>query len=229
MPTQIRRDLTTPVLVFSSETDVVGPRGYRKATQPDSAVFRAWEPAGTAHADQYSLEAGIEDSGSGAVDVSYYAAQQKPPTSIRGGVITCATGINTGGQSYVLRAALKSLDAWVRTGTPPPSMPQLEVDPTGNAFVLDAAGNAKGGIRTPHVDVPIATLGGLGQTGNVFCSLFGTTVPFDDAALKARYGTHEVFVAQFTEATKKAVAAGVMIQVDADHLIAAAQASNVAK
>ena len=50
LPTQIRRDLTTPVLVFSSETDVAGPRGYRKATQPDTAVFRAWEPAGTAHA-----------------------------------------------------------------------------------------------------------------------------------------------------------------------------------
>lgn len=229
IPTQIRSDLTTPVLVFSSETDVAGPRGYRKATQPDSAVFRAWEPAGTAHADHYSLEAGVEDFGSGAVDVAYYAAQQKPPTSIRSGIITCATGINTGGQTYVLRAALQSLNAWVRSGTPPPPMPQLEVDATGNGYVLDAAGNAKGGIRTPHVDVPIATLGGLGQTGNAFCSLFGTTVPFDDAALKARYGTHDAFVTQFTEATKKAVAASVMIQVDADHLIAAAQESNVAK
>jgi hypothetical protein len=228
LPTQIRSDLTTPVLVFSSETDVAGPRGYRKAAQPDTAVFRAWEPAGTAHADQYSLEAGVEDSGSGAVDVTYYAAQQKPPTSIRDGLITCATGINTGGQTYVLRAALKSFNAWVRSGTPPPSMPQLEVDATGNAYVLDAAGNAKGGIRTPHVDAPIAALGGLGQIGNAFCSLFGTTVPFDDAVLKARYGTHDAFVAQFTEATKKAVAAGVMIQVDADHLVAAAQASTVA-
>jgi len=33
----------------------------------------------------------------------------------------------------------------------------------------------KGGIRTPHVDAPVATLSGLGQTGTNFCGLFGTT------------------------------------------------------
>ena len=106
-------------------------------------------------------------------------------------------------------------------------MPLFEVDGTGNAYVLDAAGNAKGAIRTPHVDVPIATLGGLGQTGNAFCSLFGTTVPFDAAALKARYGSHDAFVTQWTTAMKKAVDAGVILQIDADHLSAAAKASTV--
>jgi hypothetical protein len=192
-------------------------------------VFRAWEPAGTAHADSYSLEAGMDDTGAGNIDRAYFAQQLRPPTSIRNGVITCETGINTGPQTYVLRAALRSLDSWVRTKVPPPSMPLLELDAAGTGYVLDDAGNAKGGIRTPHVDVPIAALGGLGQKGNVFCSLFGTTVPFDPAALKARYGTHDAFVAQFTAAAKQAVATGAILQVDADHLVAAAQASDVAR
>lgn len=228
-PTLIRADLATPVLVFSSETDVPGPRGYRKAAQPDTAVFRAWEAAGTAHADQYSLEGGVNDAGAGDVDLSYYAQQQQPPTKVRDGLITCATGINTGPQTYVLRAALRSFDTWVRTKTPPPSMPPLDLDAAGTGYVLDDAGNAKGGIRTPHVDVPIAALGGLGQTGNAFCSLFGTTVPLDAAALKARYGSHDAYVAQFTAATKQAVATGAILQVDADHLVAAAQQSSIAR
>jgi hypothetical protein len=43
----------------------------------------------------------------------------------------------------------------------------------------DEHGNALGGIRTPYVDVPIAALSGLGQTGSILCLLFGTTVPLD--------------------------------------------------
>ena len=229
VPTLIRTDLGVPVMVFSSETDVVGPRGYRKAAQPDSSTFRSWEAAGTAHADQYSLESGIEDSGAGPTDVSYFELERKPPKGIRDDLITCSTPINTGPQTYVLRAGLRAFDAWVRTKQPPPSMPLLEIDATGNAYVLDASGNAKGGIRTPHVDVPIAALGGLGQTGNAFCSLFGTTVPADAATLIARYGNHEAFVAQWTAATKRAVDAGALLQVDADHLIAAARDSTIAR
>lgn len=228
LPTLIRTDLAVPVLTFSSETDVAGARGYRKAAQPDTATFRSWEVAGTAHADSYNLGVGGFDNGDGKTEVAYFASMLTPPNNVYSNLITCATGINTGPHTYVLRAALKAMDTWVRTKQPPPSMPLFEVDGTGNAYVLDAAGNAKGAIRTPHVDVPIATLGGLGQTGNAFCSLFGTTVPFDAAALKARYGSHDAFVTQWTTAMKKAVDAGVILQIDADHLIAAAKASTVA-
>ena len=227
LPTLIRTDLGVPVLTFSSETDVAGPRGYRKAAQPDTATFRSWEVAGTAHADSYNLGGGGFDNGDGKTDATYFASMLTPPNNVYSNLITCATGINTGPHTYVLRAALKAFDTWVRTKQPPPSMPLFEVDGTGNAYAVDAAGNAKGAIRTPYVDVPIATLGGLGQTGNAFCSLFGSTVPFDAVALKARYGSHDAFVTQWTTAMKKAVDAGVILQVDADHLIAAAKGSTV--
>ncbi len=228
-PTLVRTDLGVPVLVFSSETDVAGARGYRKAAQPDTATFRAWEAAGTAHADAYNLGAGGFDRGDQAATTSYFGLMRTPPSNVYDGLITCTSPINTGPQTYVLRAALRALDTWVRTRQPPPSMPLLELDASGNGYVLDDAGNAKGGIRTPHVDVPVATLGGLGQTGNPFCGLFGTTAPLDAAALRARYGSHDTYVQRFTDAARAAVSAGVLLQVDADLLVAAAKASDIAK
>ena len=64
------------------------------------------------------------------------------------------------------------------------------------------------GIRTPQLDVPVATLSGLGQAGDSFCGLFGTTVPFTDEALAQRYPDHDTFVQAWDAALDEAVAAG---------------------
>src|SRR3546814_10058438 len=44
-------------------------------------------------------------------------------------------------------------------------------------------GNARGGVRSPWVDVPTAQLSGLGQDGPGLLRLFGSTQPFDDAGI----------------------------------------------
>ncbi len=227
-PTFVRTDLDVPVLVVSAETDLVGDHlGYARARQPDSPTFRSWEVAGTAHGDAYQLGIGDTDDGSGAADAALFAAMSDPPSSVYFGVITCASPINTGAQTYVLRAALHALDRWVRTGEPPPSMPQIELDPAGTGFRLDAQGNVVGGIRTPQVDVPVAVLSGLGQDGDSFCRLFGTTVPLGADQLVRRYGDHDGFVAAWCAATDAAVAAGVVLPADADHLVRVATESTI--
>src|SRR3546814_2317150 len=81
---------------------------------------------------------------------------------------------------YVMQAALRALDRWVRTGEAPPIAERLQVSDSG-ALVLDAHGNARGGVRSPWVDVPTAQLSGLGQDGPGLLRLFGSTQPFDDA------------------------------------------------
>ena len=87
-------------------------------------------------------------------------------------------------------------------------------------------GNALGGIRSPHVDAPVATLTGL-NTGPGFCRLFGSTTPLSAEQLAALYPTHEDFVAAWTEATDDAVAAGYILAADRPALIAAAEDSTV--
>ena len=225
--TTIRADLGKPVLNFSSETDVAGAKGYVKARQPDTDTFRGWEAAGTAHADYYDLGGGGFDTGDGKNDITYFNSMLAPPKGVYDNLITCADGINTGPHTYVLRTALRDFNSWVTKNEVPTSQPQLEVDAAGTGYNVDELGIAKGGIRTPHVDVPIAVLTGLGQKGNAFCSLFGGTVPLTSAALTAKYGTHDAFVAKFTEATKNAAKAGALLDDDVEHLIAAAKQAKV--
>lgn len=225
--TQIRADLGKPVMVFSAETDVAGARGYGKARQPDTDTFRAWEPAGTAHADYYNLGGGGFDTGDGKNDITYFASMLAPPNNVYNGLITCAAGINTGPHTYVLRTALRSFNSWVTDGVVPRSQPQLKLDATGNGYEVDELGIAKGGIRSPHVDTPVAVLTGLGQKGQALCSLFGGTVPLTTEVLATRYGTHDGFVAKFSESAKASVEAGALLAEDVAHLIEAAKASKV--
>ncbi|MHB1139107.1 MAG: alpha/beta hydrolase domain-containing protein [Microthrixaceae bacterium] len=227
-PTYSRTDLEVPVLVLSAETDLVGNRlGYGRARQDDTAYFASWEVAGTAHGDSYMLGIGDTDDGSGAADLELFESMTTPPTSVYFGVIDCDSAINTGPHTYVARAALAALERWAREGVAPPAMPRMELDESGDDVVRDDVGNAVGGIRTPQLDVPVATLSGLGQEGSSFCALFGTTVPLTAEQLAARYPDHTSFVTQFDAALQSAVDAGAILAVDAEHVRAAADASTI--
>ena len=171
LPTLIRGDLDVPVLVFNTETDA----GSLQARQPDSPNYRLWEVAGTAHFDQYGLMTGATDAGERS-SVAEWFDTMLHPTSQPNPSFTCGSPINTGPQTFVLRAAISHLNRWVTRGTPPPEAPRLETITIAPVqYVLDANGNVRGGIRTPAVDAPVAKLSGLGQTGTQFCALFGTT------------------------------------------------------
>ncbi len=218
-PTLLRDDLSAPVMVLVAENDVAGERiGFHRARQRDTARRVTWEIAGTAHVDAYGLGIGDHDDGSGASDDDLFAAMTSPPSSVYFGVIECDAPINTGPHTYVARAALVHLLRWARGGEPPPSMPTLELTEDGLDVVRDDAGHALGGVRTPHVDVPIATLSGMGQGAGGFCELFGTTTPFDEAELRRRYPDRERFVAAWEASVDAAVRAGVLLDPDAEQL-----------
>jgi hypothetical protein len=150
-----------------------------------------------------------------------------PPAGAAG--LTCGTPINTGEEHFVLDAAQFRLSRWVRTGQAPPAPPLLKVNTSTSpaTFVTDANGNVEGGVRTPAVDVPVATLSGLGQSGSSFCFLFGTTVPFSGAKLAALYPTHRRFVREWTADTRADKKAGFIRKADAAELIAAAASSGI--
>ncbi|MBM4370444.1 MAG: hypothetical protein FJ098_02235 [Deltaproteobacteria bacterium] len=229
-PTLSRTDLEVPVLVLSSETDMVGGLlGYGRARQPDGPWFAGWEVAGTAHVDAYGLGIGDEDDGSGAADRALFEAMLDPPSEVYFGVMTCDLPINTGPHTYVARAALATLNRWARDGTPPPPMPRLELDGTGDDLLRDAAGIALGGIRSPQVDAPVATLSGLGQAGGSFCGLFGTTTPFTEEERAQRYPDHAAFVEAWTLSLDAAVDAGAFLAPDAALLAAVAEDSGIGR
>jgi hypothetical protein len=222
--TVIRSDLTVPVLTLETESDLVSPEiGYLPARQADTSRFRLWEVAGTAHADVYSGGGGFADIGDGAAERVLLDVG-----AVTGGPLGCAKPINDGPAYLVENAALYYLNRWVSPGPPPPRARRLEVNPGPPAAISrDAHGNALGGIRTPVVDVPLATLRGDGNTGGIFCALFGTTTPFDAATVAALYPTHAAFVTKFDHAADEAATAGFLLPVDVRRLKAAAAASSV--
>ena len=80
----------------------------------------------------------------------------------------------------------------------------------------------RGGIRTPHVDVPVAVLSGLGNGGGPIAFLSGSTQPFDAAQLAELYPSRADYLARFAAATDAAVEAGFVLAADADEIIAVA-------
>ena len=198
---RIRTDLKVPVFMFETQTDLV-ELGYAPAQQPDTRYIHTWEVAGTSHADNFVLGAA--------------------PESLLG----CTTQINSGPQHTVVQAAFADFVHWVVSGTPPPTPSRFRLTslhPT--VLAVDRNGNVIGGVRTPAVDVPVATLTGSVPKGtSTICSLFGQTLPFGAAKLTHLYGSKAHFLAIYRADLNKAIAEGYILPADKSQLLAQAQA-----
>jgi hypothetical protein len=217
-----RPDLRVPVLTIITETDLFGgPRqGYHSARQPDNQRLRVWEVAGTAHADNYTIQVAPIDTGSAALTdiVAAYA-----PTDVLMGqqLDHC---INFAPQHhYVLQAALSQLGDWVRTGRPAPSAVPIELSDAQP--VLDADGLVQGGVRTPWVEVPIARTSGAGGNESAMSSIFGSGKLFDAAIVRRLYpgGTAD-YLERFTASLDSAIQSGFILAADREEILQLAAA-----
>ena len=217
---RFRPDLRVPVLTVITETDLVGGpgAGYHLARQPDDDRLRTWEIAGTAHADNYTIQVGRIDTGSAPLDD--LAAAYAPTKTLMGQEL--AHAINFAPQHHhVLQAALAALHSWVRTGEPAPHAPRIELsDADLPRLVLNAHGLAVGGIRTPWIDVPTARTSGLGTHDSPLSALFGTGEVFDTATLRRLYpgGTAE-YLERFEAALDTAIRSGFIVPADRAEIV----------
>jgi hypothetical protein len=213
---RIRRDVDVPVLTVQTESDLT-QLGSLASRQPDTKRIRLWEIAGTAHSDSYTTGQGFGDIDQGEAERNVL-----DPAMASVGPLGCETPINAGPAFAVLNAALFHLERWVKSGTAPPRAPRLSTE--GDAIVRDEHDNAEGGIRSPFVDVPIATNNGEPNDGGSFCRILGRTIAFDAATLADLYPTHDDYVEAFAKSADKAVKAGFWLETDAEQFKAAAAA-----
>ena len=165
----IRDDGAVPILVLCSESETMHNYPVR---QPDTATFRFWEMAGSAHASS-ELRAEME-----AIFARDGLGDALPAPAEQSAVHW----------SYVRDAALRHLIEWIATGRPPRSIPPIEVDPGDPARIRrDEHGNALGGIRLPDVVAPTATNTGTNDD-NPLAALSGSSKPFSPALLHEMYG-----------------------------------------
>ena len=202
---RLRDDLDVPVMVVNSESETESCYPVR---QPDSARFRYWEAAGTAH-------------------VSRQAMATVGPRYQRdfGFVPPDQPGINEVPMNPVVDAALHHMLAWVGDGVAPPSQPRIEFVGEPPEVSRDEHGIARGGIRLPQVEVPIAHNSAIPRTPDFVSRLGGSSAPFEPETLRALSGSREDYLERFDRAARATERSGAILPGDADALIAEAKAS----
>lgn len=206
-----RTDLNVKSFQLLSETDVLG--SITRPRPADSVNFRRWDVAGTSHSSA-RLSVGIE------------------PLYERDGIVAAPTDCALPPRSRipfhkVHDAAYDHMIKWITVADyAPPVAPQLDFDMSTTPPTLrrDEHGNALGGIQLAEHAVPTATNTGVnsarpGGEGGVFCRLYGSHEPFDEAKLDALYPNHGDYVSRVVEKTRKNEKAGYIPHSDAQDTI----------
>lgn len=220
LATQLRPDQTAPAISVNSESTA----GMYPATSTSERV-RTWAVAGASHSSLY-----------GATYVDNMVLRDKSIPGPNGPMAfgqarasqncTLSPFFSTVDSGLVLNAALDSVNTWIRTGKPAAPSRIFERDAAG-ALVRDAAGRIKGGVHLAQFTAPTAALAQNGPT--VFCTLAGHHRDFTATELKARYGSHDRYVAEVRATMTAAAADGYILPHDSDAVIGAAEASDVAR
>ena len=89
----------------------------------------------------------------------------------------------------------------------------------------DQYGIALGGVRTPPVDVPVATLSGQGPPGAAGPGwLVGSTTPLDDATLLRLHGDKSGYLSAYIRSLDATIKDGFLLPADRAELLAQATA-----
>jgi Alpha/beta hydrolase domain len=204
-PTIFRTDQSAPVMDIQTETDVASLLDSYVARQPDTDRFRLWEVAGTAHADVHLVGANATSFG-------------------------CGFPINNGPMHIVAKAAYHALKIWLTAGRAPVIAPRIDVAPGASPQIRrNAEGIALGGIRTPPVDVPVATLSGAPSPNpSTICLLVGSTKPFTAAQLAKLYPARADYLKRYDADADAAVKEGFVLPQDRPALLAFAEPQMIA-
>lgn len=226
---RLRDDVQTPAVTVDSDSlDSLGIR----PTWPSSQWTRVWELAGGTHASEwgrqymdlvFNRDQALRRDG---VPISF--TQWLEPSCA---VVDTATGgqfgpVDTG---VVLNAAFESVQNWIRKGEPAPASIYYERDAMG-APIRNAQHISSGGIRLPELVAPTVFFDAWNGPPYRFpCAVGGYTIDYTAAELKDIYGSHGKYVSLISRTAEQLVAAGYLLEFDAQASVRAAASSDVAK
>ncbi len=202
-PRSIVAKVDVPVIEVVAQGEVLDSLAQRR---PDSDEpgdrFRRYEVAGASHIDRWAYDRGFPTFADQAATGG--AVQGTPEFPLNAKCDPPFTFSTDTRLKYVYDSTLVHLDEWARKGKPAPHANPIEVK--DDKVVLDEAGNGVGGVRSPWVDVPVATYF-TGSTPSA-CREFGHTVAFDKARIDSLYGSEKNYLSKFDQAVDKLVKAG---------------------
>ena len=188
----IIKDLNVPVVAVLAQGEVLGSlANIRPDADGPNGRFRLNEIAGAAHIDKFAYANGFPSFPDQIAAVG--AAQGSPDWPFNA---MCDPAIPLSEHpllKYSYDAALMNLDAWARKGTAPPQAQRMQTTPTSGdatmpALIMDEFGHAKGGVRSPWVDVPTATYTTT-SPGPGTCAELGHAIPFAADRIRMLYPT----------------------------------------
>ncbi len=127
------------------------------------------------------------------------------------------------------------LIAWADRGVVPPRALPLAFDNDttndGSRLALDAHGNARGGVPSTYVDVPVAQYGvpnsGATPAGNFNCSIAGWRIAFHEETLRDLYKNKGSYMSQLNVRLMQLVRDGWVLPEYAEDIRADAQAIDI--
>ena len=172
-----------PTMQMPSQSEVHGTNAYR---QPDSDVpgseLRIYEVSGMSHNDARENPA--------------FAGCTNPLSHFPHGALTFM--------------GLQHLIDWAERGTPPPRSDYMEVDndfSDGTRVALDEHGNARGGVRSTYLDVPIFRFT-IPNSGPGLCSQTGWITPLSAQTLESLYGNYGQYVSKVEHRLRELIEQG---------------------
>lgn len=114
------------------------------------------------------------------------------------------------------RAAVAQLYRWAEQGIAPPEVDRIEMDVLDIVSTpsADEAGNARGGVRSPFVDVPLVRYQVVAGGSGLICAFVGTETALPADVLASRYGNVEIYMEQFTSSLDATIEAGFLLAAD---------------
>jgi len=201
--------------------------------RPDSDApedrYRTYEAAGAAHTDDYTNPLGFP---------TFVQEQATPWAQSNLYPFTCEYAMNDFRYENQWNLAISVIERWASEPAAgpghiwnPPHAQRIELNADGT-IAKDTFGNDLGGVRSPAVDVPIATYYDTnvplpGDRG--FCSntTVGHVEPFSGARLKQLYPTHADYVSKVRTDAVQLERQGWLLPMDVESTIKAAIESDV--
>jgi hypothetical protein len=176
-----------PTIQMPSQSEVHAPNNSNTFRRDDSDVpgvnqFRLYEVAGMSHND----------------------ARENPA------FFDCTHPLSHFPHGALTFMGLQHLLDWIIDGTNPPKADRIEVDndlADGTRVVTDEFGNARGGVRSTYLDVPIFTFT-IPNSGPGLCSQTGWTAPLPAEVLGSLYKNYGHYISQVEHRLNELIDAG---------------------
>jgi hypothetical protein len=205
-PRHVVKNVGVPVIAVAAQGEVLGTFVLRRPDNDEPRDrYRLYEVAGAGHIDKFayigfpSMEDQRAAGNAFGTPEWPFAARCDPDVPLMDVPI----------MTVAFNAAFANLDRWVRTGTPAPNASRIAVKDAGPeagalGLVTDEFGHGLGGVRTPYIDVPVASYA-TNSTGPGTCREMGHTAPFDAARIAAVYGDARQYSARVAAAVDRLV------------------------